>query len=137
MHPKRGVSFCLRQSCSRFPLTMKILVAIHLLSHLFLAVRACTEIRVKAKDNSMIVGRTMEFMISLASNIIVEPKGYPRTAALPANCASNQAPLKWQHNYTVAYLNALKLPIGADGMNSAGLSVGCLLFPGFAEFQVF
>lgn len=117
MHPKRGVSFCLRQSYSRIPLTMKILVAIHLLSYLFLAVRACTEIRVKA--------------------IIVEPKGYPRTAALPANCASNQAPLKWQHNYTVAYLNALKLPIGADGMNSAGLSVGCLLFPGFAEFQVF
>ena len=69
--------------------------------------------------------------IALAATFILT------TAALPANCASNQAPLKWQHNYTVAYLNALKLPIGADGMNSAGLSVGCLLFPGFAEFQVF
>ena len=116
---------------------MKILVVIQLLSGLFLAARACTEIRVKAEDNSVVVGRTMEFMISLLSNIIVEPKGYPRTAALPANCASNQTPLKWQHNYTVAYLNAFKLPIGADGMNSAGLSVGCLLFPGFASFQVF
>ena len=116
---------------------MKILVVIQLLSHLSLAARACTEIRVKAEDNSIVVGRTMEFMISLASNIIVEPKGYPRTAALPPNCAGHSTPLKWQHNHTIAYLNAFKLPIGADGMNSAGMSVGCLLFPGFATFQVF
>jgi len=116
---------------------MKILFIIQLLLHLFLAARACTEIRVKAKDNSTVVGRTMEFMISLLSDIIVEPKGYSRTAALPANCGSHQTPLKWQHKHTVAYLNAFKLPIGADGTNSAGLSVGCLLFPGFAQFQVF
>ena len=116
---------------------MKILVVVQLLLHLFLAARACTEIRVKAKDNSIVVGRTMEFMISLGSNIIVEPKDYPRTAALPPNCAGHSTPLKWQHNHTVAYLNAFKLPIGADGMNSAGLSVGSLLFPGFAKFQVF
>ena len=116
---------------------MKIIAAIHLLSYLFLAARACAEIRVKAEDNSIVVGRTMEFMISLLSDIIVEPMGYPRTAALPANCASHPTPLKWQHKHTVAYLNTFKLPIVADGMNSAGLSVGCLLFPGFAKFQVF
>ena len=114
---------------------MKILVVIQLLPYLFLATRACTEIRVKAEDNSIIVGRTMEFMISLASNIIEEPKGYLRTAALPANCASHPTPLKWKHKHTVAYLNAFKLPIGADGMNSAGLSVGSLLFPGFCQIS--
>ena len=91
----------------------------------------------KAEDNSTVVGRTMEFMISLTSNIIVEPKDYPRTAALSASCAGHSTPLKWQHKHTVAYLNAFKLPIGADGMNSAGMSVGSLLFPGFAKFQVF
>ena len=116
---------------------MKILLVIQLLSHLILAARACTEIRVKAKDNSIVVGRTMEFMISLGSNIIVEPKDYPRTAALPPNCAGHSTPFKWKHNHTVAYLNAFKLPIGADVMNSAGLLVGSLLFPGFAKFQVF
>ena len=62
-------------------ITMKILVVIQLLSHLFLAARACTEIRVKAEDHSVVVGRTMEFMISLASNILVEPlQHYHRTA---------------------------------------------------------
>lgn len=109
---------------------------IQLLSNLFLAARACTEIRVKAEDNSIVVGRTMEFMISLRSNIIVEPKGYPRTAALPANCDGYPTPLKWQHKHAVAYLDAFESPIGADGMNGAGLSVGSLLFPGFAKFQV-
>ena len=67
---------------------MKIVVGIQLLSHLFLAARACTEIRVKAKDNSIVVGRTMDFMISLASNIIVEPKDYP------PNC-STTSELRW------------------------------------------
>ena len=116
---------------------MKILVVVQLLLHLILAARACTEIRVKAEDNSIVIGRSMEYRVSLASDIIVEPKDYPRTAAPPPNCAGHSTPLKWQHNHTVAYLNAFKLPIGADGMNSAGLSVGSLLFPGFAKFQVF
>ena len=116
---------------------MKILVVIQLLSCLFLAARACTEIRVKAEDNSIVIGRTMEYRVSLASDIIVEPKGYPRTATLPENCAGHATPLQWEHKHTVAYVNAFKLPVAVDGMNSAGLSVGCLLFPGFAEYQVF
>ena len=114
---------------------MKILIVLQLLSHLFLVANACTEIRLKAEDNSVVVARTMEYMVSLASDIIVEPKGYSRTATLPKNC-DRQTPLTWQHKYTVAYLNAFKMPIGSDGMNSAGLSVGALLFPGFAKFQV-
>ena len=116
---------------------MKILTVVQLLSHLFLAANACTEIRVKAKDNSVVVARTMEFMVSLKSDIIVEPKGYSFTATLPENCDRHLTPLTWQHNYTVAYLNGFNMPIGSDGMNSAGLSVGSLLFPGFAKFQVF
>ena len=52
------------------------------------------------------------------------------TKLLSPNC-STTTELRW------SYLNAFKLPIGADGMNSAGLSVGSLLFPGFAKFQVF
>ena len=116
---------------------MKILVVIQLLSCLFLAARACTEIRVKAEDNSIVIGRTMEYKVSLLSDIIVEPKGYHRTATLPENCAGHSTPLQWEHKHTVAYVNAFKLPVAVDGMNSAGLSLGCLLFPGFAKYQVF
>ena len=134
---QRSYLFSPSRSLIRISITMKILVLIQLLSNLFLAATACTEIRLKAEDNSTVVGRTMEYRVSLLSNIIVEPKGYSRTAALPANCAGHPTPLKWQHKYTVAYVNAFKLPVGSDGMNSAGLSVGCLLFPGFAKYQVF
>lgn len=114
---------------------MNILIVVQLLSHLFLAANACTEIRVKAEDNSVVVARTMEFMVSLKSDIIVEPKGYSFTATLPEKCDRHLTPLTWQHKYTVAYLNAFEMPIGSDGMNSAGLSVGSLLFTGFAKFQ--
>ena len=91
----------------------------------------------KAEDNSIVIGRTLENRVSLASDVIVEPKGYPRTATLSKDCAGHLTPLQWENKHTVAYLNAFKLPAGVDGMNSAGLSVGCLLFPGFAKYQVF
>ena len=35
----------------------------------------CTTFPVKAKDGSVIVGRTMEFGLDLKSNIIVVPRG--------------------------------------------------------------
>ena len=65
------------------------------------------------------------------------------TKGLSPNC-STTTELRWsfdsfevETDHTVAYLNAFKFPIGADGMNSAGLSVDSLLFPVFAKFQVF
>ncbi|KAJ7333908.1 hypothetical protein OS493_016002 [Desmophyllum pertusum] len=115
---------------------MKLLLVVQILLHLFLASKACTEIRVTAKDSSVIIGRSMEFMIDLMSDAIVEPKDYPHTAILPEKCAKiNQQPLKWQNKHSLVYLDALHLPVGSDGQNEAGLSVGALLFPGFSKYQ--
>ncbi|KAJ7333907.1 hypothetical protein OS493_016001 [Desmophyllum pertusum] len=78
----------------------------------------------------------MEYMIDLMSDAIVEPKDYPHTALLPEKCAKiNQQPLKWQNKHSLVYLDFLHLPVGSDGQNEAGLSVGALLFPGFAKYQ--
>lgn len=115
---------------------MKLLVATQLLLPLLVVTRACTEIRVTAEDNSVIVGRSMEFGIDLSSNVIVEPKGHYHKALLPEICAG-QDPMTWTNQHgSVAYLDALNLTrIGTDGQNEAGLSVGSLLLPGFAKFQ--
>lgn len=114
---------------------MKLLVAIQVLLPLFVVTKACTEIRVTAKDNSVLVGRSMEYGVDLSSYIIVEPKGHSHTAFLPEIC-DGQDPMTWTNQHgSIAYLDAWNLPIGVDGQNEVGLSVGTLLFPGFAKFQ--
>ena len=114
---------------------MKLLLATQVLLPLLVVTKACTDIRVTAEDNSVIVGRSMEFGIDPSSNVIVEPKGHSHIAFLPEICAG-QDPMTWTNQHgSVAYLDAWNLPIGSDGQNEAGLSVGSLLFPGFAKFQ--
>ena len=113
---------------------MKFLVVAQLLFHLFLVTNACTEIRVTSEDNSVVIGRSMEHMLDPKSHIIVEPKGYSHTGRLlPEKCSE---PMTWQHKHNVAYVDSLNLPIILGGMNTAGLSVSALMFPGFAKYQV-
>ncbi|KAL9986703.1 hypothetical protein ACROYT_G000885 [Oculina patagonica] len=114
---------------------MKLLVVVQMLLHLFLATKACTEIRVTAEDNSVVVGRSMEFMIDLMSNVIVEPKGHSHTALLPEKCGQDTLAMTWQNKHSIGYLDAWNFPVGSDGQNEAGLSLGALLFPGFAKYQ--
>ena len=116
------------------PLAMKILVLVQLLFQLVLFTSACTEVRVTSKDNSVVVGRSMEHMLDPKSHIILEPNGSSHTARLkPENC---KKPITWEHKHTVAYMDSLNLPIILGGMNNAGLSVSALMFPGFARYQV-
>ena len=116
------------------PIAMKILLSVQLLSRLVLFASACTEVRVTSKDNSVVIGRSMEHMLDPQSHIILEPIGSSHTARLkPENC---KEPIAWQHKHTVAYMDSLNLPIILGGMNNAGLSVSALMFPGFAKYQV-
>ncbi|XP_078361342.1 penicillin V acylase-like [Oculina patagonica] len=116
---------------------MKFLVIVPVLVHLFLAAtKACTEIRVTAEDNSVVVGRSLEFLIDLMSYVIVEPKGHSHTALLPEQCARHPQPMMWQNKHSIAYLDGLELPnVASDGQNGAGLSVSALLLPGFTKYQ--
>ena len=114
---------------------MKFLVVVHVVAHLFLATEACTEIRVPAEDSSVIIGRSMEFQVDLKSNVVIEPKGHSHTAILPEKCVQPDLPMRWQNKHSIAYLDAFDLPVGCDGQNEAGLSVGALYFPGFAKYQ--
>ena len=119
---------------------MKSIIVIQLLLHLFLAAKACTEIRVTTEDNStVVIGRSLEWADDLESDIIVEPQGYFHKVNPSVDCTDHaDAPLQnWRNRYTVIYLNAYGWDFFAcDGMNSEGLSVGVLFFPDFTKYQV-
>ncbi|XP_068730675.1 bile salt hydrolase/transferase-like isoform X2 [Montipora capricornis] len=116
-------------------MVVRILVAIQLLFHAFLVTDACTEIRLTAEDNSVIIGRTMEYGYELYSKLVVEPKGKTHSASVAEGCPPNQTPMSWTNKYEIAYLDAWNTFLPADGMNTAGLSVGPLLFPNFAQYE--
>ncbi len=92
---------------------------------------ACTEVRVKAKDNSTVIGRSMEFAQEVNSNVIVQPRGQKRTSKL----ADGSPGMSWTSKYGVVYLDAFGLDIAVDGLNEKGLAVGVLYFPELAKYQ--
>ena len=143
-YKRRGETFLLhieRNLCSDCRLsesskTMKFALVVPILLKLFLATDACTEIRVIAEDKTVIVGRSMEFIMDLSSHVVVEPKDYPHTAELPKTCFRSSPAITWTNSYKIAYIDAWNLPYATDGQNDAGLSVGALMFPVFAKYQV-
>jgi choloylglycine hydrolase len=91
----------------------------------------CTCFKIKAKDASVVIGRTMEFGLDLQSKITVFPKGYKFTAQAP----NNKPGMSWEGKYGFVGMDALGLPVVSDGMNEAGLYAADLLLPGFAKYQ--
>ena len=114
--------------------TSMFIVAVQVVLGQFLVTNACTEFRVASKDNSVIIGRSQEFNLDLKSDLVVEPAGFIHQAVPKLGCPVSSR-MTWNNSYRIAYLDVLHLPFASDGLNEAGLSVGSLLFPGFAKFQ--
>ena len=89
----------------------------------------CTGIKLKAKDESIIHGRTLEFGIKVDTSIAVIPRGYQFIGT------TTQGPgLRYLSKYgAVGAMTFNQLSL-MDGMNEEGLSVGTFYFPGFAEY---
>lgn len=121
--------------------TSMFIVAVQVVLRQFLVTNACTEFRVTSND-SVIIGRSQEFNIDLKSDLIVEPAGFPHQAFRKPGCPESSY-MTWNNSYRIAYLDVSidqvplinNLHVACDGLNEAGLSVGLLLFPGFAKFQ--
>ena len=97
---------------------MTLIIVIQLLLHLFLTAKACTEIRVTTEDNNtVVIGRSMEWSSDLWSDIIVEPQRYFYEVDLSVYCTNTDhadAPLQnWTNRYTVitSMLTAGMLPV--------------------------
>lgn len=94
----------------------------------------CTSVLLPAKDGGFVYGRTLEFGLSLKSQIIVVPRGLSVTGTGPEGNVG-QGGLVWTTKYAATGANALGLPILVDGVNERGLAGGLFNFPGYADFQ--
>lgn len=91
----------------------------------------CTCLRVKARDKSIVIGRTMEFGIDPSSKITV----FPRNFKFETLGAKNKPGYSWTGKYGFVGMDMFGLPMVSDGINEKGLYVGDLYLPGFAEYQ--
>ncbi len=92
----------------------------------------CTSFNFKTQDGINIYARTMEWGASdLKSEVVLVPREAPFKSMLDGGTLG----CEWKNKYGFVGINADKLPYASDGMNEAGLVVGVLFFPGFAEYQ--
>ena len=93
---------------------------------------ACTGIRLRAEDGTVVYARTMEFAIVMDSDVIMVPRGYARTGDTP----EGENGLKWTTKYaSVGVNNGGDNPFLVDGLNEKGLAVGLLYFPGSVGYM--
>lgn len=95
--------------------------------------QACTTFRINALDGAILIGRSMELAIPLASQVMVVPRGLAMSATKP----DGKPGTAWIAKYGFAGMNAYGADVSTDGMNEAGLSVGTLYIPEFVQYQPF
>ena len=94
-------------------------------------VNACTNFQVKAKDNTVVIGRTMEFPTDLKSKIWVIPRGLDHTSIGDKGVKG----ISWKNKYAFIGIDAFNLgTVFVEGMNEKGLATGGLMFTG-AKYQ--
>ena len=92
---------------------------------------ACTGITLKAKDGTIVYGRTMEWgSFDLMSRVVIIPRGYKFTGQTP----DKKPGFSWSAKYGVVGLDGVEKDIILDGMNEKGLTVGLFYHPGFAVY---
>ncbi len=94
-------------------------------------VDACTGIRLKAKDGTVVHARTLEFAVDLKSDVVVIPRNYARSGTTP----DGKKGLQWRSKYATIGANGVHLPYIFDGLNEKGLAVGTFYHPGTAKYM--
>ena len=91
----------------------------------------CTTFRLRARDDAVIVGRTMEFAADLGWRLLVVPRGTAFTGTAPDGAAGRA----WTAQHGFVGVGALGRLAATDGINEAGLYAGLLYLPGYADYQ--
>lgn len=92
---------------------------------LFGAAQACTDFQLKAKDGSVVIGRSMEFAMGMDSEVVVFPRGMKEVSMTP----DGKKGISWTSKYGYLGINALGVKTAVlDGMNEAGLAIEFLWF---------
>lgn len=86
---------------------------------------ACTVFRLKAKDGSYLIVRSMEFAIDMNYQSVV----VPRNTQFQSPFVEGVNGMKWDTKYGYVAVTSMKLTYGAsDGMNEKGLAVALLWY---------
>ncbi|MDD5692631.1 MAG: choloylglycine hydrolase family protein [Candidatus Omnitrophica bacterium] len=92
---------------------------------------ACTDFQVKAEDNTVVIGRSMEFPVDLHSNVIIVPRGEQFVSVNDKGIKG----IAWMNKYGFLGIDAYDLKnCYVEGFNEKGLSFGALMFVG-AKYQ--
>lgn len=94
-----------------------------------LSLDACTGIKLKAKDGSIVHGRTVEFGITIPSSVVFVPRNYKFEGSTPLGKG-----LTYSSKYAAIGIIAADDLAIMDGLNEAGLSIGVFYFPGYASY---
>jgi choloylglycine hydrolase len=92
--------------------------------------RACTGIRLVAKDGGVIAARSLEFGVDLHSEVMIVPPGTALTGSLPDGGKG----ISYTSKYGFAGANGAGLTAIIDGINDQGLYVGLFYFPDYASY---
>jgi choloylglycine hydrolase len=93
--------------------------------------KACTGIRLIAKDGGVVAARTLEFGFDMHSEVMVIPAGTTLTGSLPDGGKG----ISYKTKYGFLGANAEGLTAIVDGINDQGLYVGLFYFPGYASYS--
>jgi len=89
----------------------------------------CTAIELKTQDSAIVHGRTVEFGIEIDISIALVPRSYAFTGQTPQGDG-----LSYKAKYAAVGIVGYKDIKLLDGLNEAGLGLGTLYFPTFAEY---
>jgi len=92
---------------------------------------ACTDFQVKAKDQSIVIGRSMEFPVDLHSRVVIVPRGRNFTSVNEKGVKG----LSWTNKYGFLGIDAFGVKNSyVEGFNEKGLAFDALMFVG-AKYQ--
>ncbi len=92
---------------------------------------ACSDFQVRAEDNSVVIGRSMEFPVDLHSKIVIVPRGRQFVSINDKGVRG----IEWTNKYGFLGIDAFNLKnIYVEGFNEKGLAFDGLMFTG-ARYQ--
>ncbi|MCH9756296.1 MAG: choloylglycine hydrolase family protein [Gammaproteobacteria bacterium] len=92
----------------------------------------CTHFRLIAKDNSVVIGRSMEFGPNLKTEIYTVHRGTTFDSQTP----DGKPGMHWETKHGYLALNGFHL-FPVSGINEQGLSFDLLYFPGLAQYETY
>lgn len=95
------------------------------------ATQACTDFKLTAKDNTLLITRSMEFGQDLQSNL----RSSPRARLYKTTTPNNKPGLTWTSQYGYVYIDGFGIDASFDGMNETGLTFEYLYLPGETQYQ--